>query len=208
MRVSAQAKGATGTEIAVLMALADFRNGNGAAWPSLPTLVQHTGFADKTVRRALARLRELGLLHVVIPATPRTSTRYRVVQPSLRSEQTGQSDQSDRSELPVKFQKKITEEIKQRAHAKSPALGACTLDPQARLAVRAPRSGTRTERSAANKAAWAVRASPGPTKVRAAPEPYRPYQLPLPSGPLLRDLPEATRAELFREARLAAFGKS
>jgi hypothetical protein len=202
LREQAATRGATGTEIAVLMALADFRNDHGAAWPSLATLVRQSQFSDKTVRRALARLRELGLLHVVLPATPRTSTRHRVELP-------GQGDQSERSQRPVKSQGSTQGNTKTRAR-EEPGRGAVPgrqLSPGAApgsspASVRAP--SARAERSAANKAAWATR-----PRVLAPParvQPHKPYQLPLPQGPLLRDMEPVALAEYLGALKRQAFG--
>lgn len=48
----------------VLMALADFADEGGRAWPAVPTLSAKTGVPERTVKYAIGKLRDQGLLTV------------------------------------------------------------------------------------------------------------------------------------------------
>lgn len=86
------------------------------------------------------------------------------------------------------------------------------LDQGSKIVAPVPVPGlTRAERSAQNKAQWAAKPRPGPTRVRLPKEPYRPYQLPLPQGQLVRDMDPDVRAAIFeklKEFRLGQLGRS
>ena len=48
----------------VLLALADFANGKGVAWPSIPTVARKTGLSTRQVKRVLPKLEEDGEIHI------------------------------------------------------------------------------------------------------------------------------------------------
>lgn len=57
-------KAAKGTARAVLIALADYADEAGTAWPSIATLAADSGFSRTTVKDALRTLRENGLITI------------------------------------------------------------------------------------------------------------------------------------------------
>lgn len=56
---------ATGVELLVLLAIADYTNDDGRAWPSQDTIARKARCSDRTVRRVVDRLVELGELAVL-----------------------------------------------------------------------------------------------------------------------------------------------
>lgn len=48
----------------VLLALADFANDKGLAWPSIPTVARKTGLSTRQVKRVLPKLEEAGEIHI------------------------------------------------------------------------------------------------------------------------------------------------
>lgn len=81
-----QLDGMSGTEKAVLIALADRADDVGMCWPSIATLAAMTCFTDRAVRQSIRSLSEKKLLTVVISPGGK-SNRY-IVNPEPRSEQT------------------------------------------------------------------------------------------------------------------------
>ena len=84
----------TGPESAVLRRIL-FRAGSASqgCWESLPNLGRYLGFNEKTIRRALARLLDLGLIHKVTAYHGSGSSNCYV--PVLRIADSGLSDQND-----------------------------------------------------------------------------------------------------------------
>ena len=60
----------------VLVKLADIANDDGYCWPSVGLLAKQTLLAEKTVRKALQKLNEIGELQTIL--RPGTSSRYRI----------------------------------------------------------------------------------------------------------------------------------
>ena len=48
----------------VLLALADFANGKGLAWPSIQTVAHKTGLSTRQVKRVLPKLEKDGEIHI------------------------------------------------------------------------------------------------------------------------------------------------
>lgn len=65
-------------EMLVLAALACFANDDGLAWPAVPTISRRTGANERTIYRAMKKLRDAGHITLVAPATAQTSARYRI----------------------------------------------------------------------------------------------------------------------------------
>ena len=84
-----------GPASAVLRDLADRANDTGVCWPSLATIAADTGYCERTVRYALRRLEQHGLL--AVKQTGRGS-RYTFPAAAL----TGKSCRSEGQELPVR----------------------------------------------------------------------------------------------------------
>lgn len=68
VRQALNLKAVKGTARAVLVALADYADESGTAWPSIATLAADSGFSKTTVKTALRTLREKG----IITTEPRT----------------------------------------------------------------------------------------------------------------------------------------
>lgn len=68
---------ASGSRLLLLLAIADFADDNGLAWPSLATLEAKTRVPRRTVQRMISELEELGMLSVK-RGDGRHSSRYRV----------------------------------------------------------------------------------------------------------------------------------
>lgn len=78
----AQHSAARGPALLVAFRLADHTNRQGWSWPSIPLLVEETGFKRDTVMRGLAWLEETGELHVE-RARNRRGNRYRLRLPGV-----------------------------------------------------------------------------------------------------------------------------
>ena len=64
VRQALNLKSVRGTARAVLIALADYADEAGAAWPSISTLAEDSGFSRTTVKDALRTLRENGIITI------------------------------------------------------------------------------------------------------------------------------------------------
>ena len=69
---------AEGAALLVLLALGDYANTDGEAWPRLATLARKTRISERQTRRHLARLLELGELRVIAAPGRGRATRYQV----------------------------------------------------------------------------------------------------------------------------------
>lgn len=104
-------RGATPTQRHVLKALGLRQNEYGTAFPSLATLVDETGYSDRTVRDALAALRQIEMLGVLRDPTPRRSTLYQI--PIVRvpeRKQSGSGYHSGWQPLPPKSPSEVPKE--------------------------------------------------------------------------------------------------
>lgn len=70
---------ARGTELLVALAIADFADDDGRAWPSIATLSRKARCAERTVQDSVAALRRRGELLVEVGAGPRGTNLFRVV---------------------------------------------------------------------------------------------------------------------------------
>jgi DNA-binding Lrp family transcriptional regulator len=71
--------GATTAELLVALAIADHANAAGVSWPGRTRLAEQTGLSASTVKRAVGRLRTLGVLETVAGGIGRGKlTRYRL----------------------------------------------------------------------------------------------------------------------------------
>ena len=70
---------ADGSALLTALAIADFADDDGRAYPSVPTLARKTRTSDRTVRYALSHLRELGELTIDESAGPRGCNVYRIM---------------------------------------------------------------------------------------------------------------------------------
>lgn len=70
---------ADGSALLTALAIADFADDDGRAYPSVPTLARKTRTSDRTVRYALTHLRDLGELQVDESAGPRGCNVYRIM---------------------------------------------------------------------------------------------------------------------------------
>jgi len=66
-------------DLLVLLALADFLNDEGLAWPSIPTLGKKARLSPRQVKRALDRLQRLGELIVLRKQGPHGVNFYRII---------------------------------------------------------------------------------------------------------------------------------
>lgn len=67
----------TGTDLLVLLALADFAGADGSSWPSIATLAKRARASEPTVRRSVRALAQKGLIEV--EHRPGYSSRYVVL---------------------------------------------------------------------------------------------------------------------------------
>jgi hypothetical protein len=75
----------TPAQKAVLVALADHADDEGnRVYPSVQRIGIKTSYAERTVRRALADLRNIGLVHIVKEATHHAPTEYRLDLPQMQ----------------------------------------------------------------------------------------------------------------------------
>lgn len=73
---------------AVLVALADHASNDGRkVFPAVDRLQKKTSYAERTVRRALSDLRDMGLIHVVREAKYHRPTEYALDLPEMQSRQ-------------------------------------------------------------------------------------------------------------------------
>ena len=56
---------ASGSELLLLLALADMANDEGECWPSVKTLAERCRCSDRTIQRSLSELSELGELEII-----------------------------------------------------------------------------------------------------------------------------------------------
>jgi hypothetical protein len=68
-----------GTELLLLLAIADYANERGIAFPSVATLARRIRMTDRNVQRALRKLRESGELRINMSAGPKGAHLYQVV---------------------------------------------------------------------------------------------------------------------------------
>lgn len=91
-------EGITPAQKAVLVALADHAGDDGKhAYPSVDRLTVKTSYAERTVRRALADLREMGLIHVVNEATHNFPTEYELDLPQMQAMKCARFDRGARN---------------------------------------------------------------------------------------------------------------
>lgn len=85
----------TPAQKAVLVALADHADDDGSrVYPSVERIGVKTSYAERTVRRALADLREMGLIHVVREATHHAPTEYRLDLQAMKTRQESPATES------------------------------------------------------------------------------------------------------------------
>lgn len=69
---------AEGSALLVLLAIGDYANTDGEAWPRLATLARKTRMSERQARRHLARLVELGELRIVVGPGRGRARRFQV----------------------------------------------------------------------------------------------------------------------------------
>lgn len=74
----------TRADLAVLRVLELHANEDGRAWPSQSRIAHLAGLAVRSVRRALDHLRELGVIAVIVMATPRAPAKVQVAPAAVR----------------------------------------------------------------------------------------------------------------------------
>lgn len=72
----------SGNDLLVLLALADFADDRGVAFPAVPTLAQKCRMSPRNANRVIAVLRESGELIVEVNAGPKGANLYRVCPPT------------------------------------------------------------------------------------------------------------------------------
>lgn len=70
--------GVQGSELLVLLALADWADDNGVCWPAMSTLADKARISERSAQRACRSLVEKGLLAIEDNAGPKGANRYRV----------------------------------------------------------------------------------------------------------------------------------
>lgn len=73
--------GIKGSMKLLLLAIADFADDNGKAWPSVETLAQKIGMSERNTRYMLRALEDQGRLAVDVSAGPKGSSMYRIAAP-------------------------------------------------------------------------------------------------------------------------------
>lgn len=73
--------GVKGSMKLLLLAIADFADDNGKAWPSVETLAQKIGMGERNTRYMLRALEDQGRLVVDISGGPKGSSMYRILAP-------------------------------------------------------------------------------------------------------------------------------
>lgn len=77
-----------GTDLLLLLALADFANDSGeSCYPSIATLAKRMRKSERSVSRGISSLEKAGLLEVVLRGGGRNSSRYRIVVSALEGRQ-------------------------------------------------------------------------------------------------------------------------
>lgn len=71
----------SGTHLLMLLAIADFADDDGNAYPSVPTLAQKCRMKPRNANVILAALKDSGELEVRLNEGPRGTNRYRIVSP-------------------------------------------------------------------------------------------------------------------------------
>ncbi len=74
--------GIKGSAKLLLLAIADFADDNGKAWPSVETLARKIGMGERNTRYMLRALEEQGRLSIDLSAGPKGSSMYRVLAPN------------------------------------------------------------------------------------------------------------------------------
>jgi hypothetical protein len=100
----------------ILLCLNQYLGANESAWPSVPRIAKDTGLGDKTIRRRLAALKDLGVLAIVARSKNgfKTSNEYTILWDCLRlvgetdrlvtqSNKTGHTVQQDWSHSPTRL---------------------------------------------------------------------------------------------------------
>lgn len=71
-------EGIGGTDLLVLLALADFARKGGICWPGVARLALRAGVSERSAQRALGALKDAGVVRIVEPARGRRTPRYMV----------------------------------------------------------------------------------------------------------------------------------
>lgn len=75
------------SELLVLLALADFANDSGEAWPSIERIATKSRHSDRGVQKIIDRLRKMGKIDVKKgggpPGSPLSTNRYRILAPRV-----------------------------------------------------------------------------------------------------------------------------
>lgn len=72
-----------GTELLLMLAIADFADDEGNAYPAVGTLAEKCRMSSRNANHLLANLRESGELEIRLNEGPRGTNRYRIVLPGL-----------------------------------------------------------------------------------------------------------------------------
>jgi len=75
-----------GNDLLILLALADFADDRGVAFPAVPTLAKKCRMTPRNANRVLAALRESGELQINVSAGPRGANLYRICTPTTPDE--------------------------------------------------------------------------------------------------------------------------
>jgi hypothetical protein len=76
----------SGNDLLVLLALADFADDRGVAFPAVPTLAKKCRMTPRNANRVLAALRGSGELQIDVSAGPRGANLYRICTPTTPDE--------------------------------------------------------------------------------------------------------------------------
>ena len=72
-----------GTELLLMLAIADFADDDGNAYPAVGTLAEKCRMSSRNANHLLATLRESGELEIRLNEGPRGTNRYRIALPSF-----------------------------------------------------------------------------------------------------------------------------
>lgn len=92
---------ARGTDLLVLLALADYADDDHRAWPKIATLAEKCRVSEKTVRRSIRSLEDLGLVEVVRHQEESKSSDYLLALPSGQIDRGGSGQIDRRPRSPV-----------------------------------------------------------------------------------------------------------